>query len=75
MKKKLILVGYSDTAKGYRVYDQIISVVISRDIVIMKDTKEEVEVSIFPGSASEDNSREEIIDSVGEEIEGEKEKM
>jgi len=37
----------------------------------MEDTKEEIEVSIFPGSASEDNSK--IIDSVREEIE-EKEK-
>jgi len=39
----------------------------------MEDTKEEIEVSIFPGSASEDNSKEKIIDSVREEIE-EKEK-
>ena len=42
----------------------------------MEDTKEEIEVSIFPGSASEDNFREKIIDSVGEEIEEEeKEKI
>ena len=48
------------------------SVVISRD-VIMEDTKEEVEVS---RSASKDNSREKIIDSVGEKIEKEeKEKI
>jgi len=42
----------------------------------MEDTKEEVEVSIFPRSASKDNSREKIIDSVGEKIEEEeKEKI
>ena len=42
----------------------------------MEDTKEEVEVSIFSRSASKDNSREKIIDSVGEKIEEEeKEKI
>jgi len=73
----LILVGYSDTAKGYRLYDlDNNSVIINRDVVIMEDTKEDVELSIFPRSASEDNSREKIIDSVGEEIkEVEKEKI
>jgi len=34
----------------------------------MEDTKKEVKVSIFPGSANEDNSREKIIDSVGKKL-------
>jgi len=62
---------------GYRLHDPgNNSVVISKDVVIMEDTKEEVEVSIFSRSASKDNSREKIIDSVGEKIEEEeKEKI
>ena len=72
----MILVGYSDTAKEYRLYD-----LDNNSVIINRDHNGRYKgrcwtFPIFPRSASEDNSREKIIDSVGEEIEEvEKEKI
>lgn len=62
--KKTILVGYSDTVKGYRLYSPDENeVIVSRDIVIMENEDEEVPVTITMG---EKNNTEESFDSVGE---------
>ena len=45
--EKMILVGYGETVKGYRLYNpQTNSVITSRDVVIMEDVKKEVLVRL-----------------------------
>lgn len=44
----MILVGYSDTSKAYILYSPRINyVIISRDVTIIKEVKEKVQVQIL----------------------------
>lgn len=62
--KEMILVGYSNTTKGYRLYDpEANDVVISRDVTIMENIDD---------AEKEIKNHEEIITSVGDDEENEK---
>lgn len=58
--KELILVGYADNVKGYRVYNpENNSVTISRDVIIMEKIKSTVDIPIECKVSVEEQSEEE----------------
>lgn len=63
--EKLILVGYSDNTKGYRVYNpKNNTVTTSRDVVVLENEPQSNQVTIYTSEAVTDK---EIQDSVGAE--------
>lgn len=66
--RKLILVGYSENVKGYRVYDpDSNSVTTSRDIVIMETAESTVDLQVESKCSAEDNRPEDTESSDSEE--------
>lgn len=65
--KKGILVGYSEQVKGYRIYHpNSNTVVTSRDVVVMENIVEDVNVTVSCSESVSVNNEEKLV-SVGEE--------
>lgn len=59
--RKMILVGYSETSKGYRLYDPVTNKInINRDVAIMEEIKEKIQIVM--------NGNDKAADSVGDTI-------